>query len=74
MYQLFRDAFGTTVNGFITQKRLGLAQDYLKNSPALNVTEISARCGFPDYNYFIRFFKKRIGMTPLQYRKTYGGR
>ncbi|MBQ9783087.1 MAG: helix-turn-helix transcriptional regulator [Clostridia bacterium] len=30
---------------------------------------ISSACGFPDYNYFIRLFKKRIGVTPLQFRK-----
>ena len=70
VYQLFRDEFGTTVNEFITQKKLRLAQKLLQSEPNLNVTQISAKCGFHDYNYFIRSFKKYVGMTPLKFRKT----
>ncbi len=69
IYRLFCEEFHTTVNAFITQKRLHRAKELLRSHPELNVTEISAACGFPDYNYFIRLFKKQIGQTPLQYRK-----
>ena len=69
-YQLFHDEFHNTVNGFITQKRLNRAQELLQIRPELNITQVSLLCGFPDYNYFIRLFKKQIGTTPLQLRKT----
>ena len=70
LYQLFRNEFGTTVNGFITAKRIRAAQRYLTEEKALNVTQISSLCGFPDYNYFIRVFKKETGVTPLGFRKA----
>ena len=69
VYQLFHKEFHTTVNDFITKKRLLLAQELLRSKPELNVTQIAALCGFPDYNYFIRTFRKQIGITPLQWRK-----
>ncbi len=70
IYQLFKDEFNTTVNNFIIQKRIQAAQELLLSSPTLNVTQIASKCGFTDYNYFIRLFKKQEGITPLQYRKV----
>ena len=69
-YQLFRDEFDNTVNGFITQKRLSLAKELLQSKPELNITQVASACGFSDYNYFIRLFKKQLGITPLRFRKT----
>ena len=37
----------------------------------LPLKEIALQTGFNDYNYFIRIFKKRVGTTPLQFRKAY---
>ena len=70
IYQLFKDELNTTVNNFIIQKRIQAAQELLLSNPTLNVTQIAAKCGFSDYNYFIRLFKKQEGITPLQYRKV----
>lgn len=69
LYALFRDELHTTVGDFITERRLRLAQNYLQSKSEINISQIASLCGFPDYNYFIRLFKKKIGMTPLQYRK-----
>jgi AraC-like DNA-binding protein len=71
LYRLFDEEFCSTVNDFITKKRLTRAEELLQHNPELNVTEISALAGFSDYNYFIRLFKKQLGKTPLQYRKRY---
>lgn len=70
-YRLFRNEFQTTVNDFIMKKRLKRAQELLQSEPDLNVTQISYLCGFSDYNYFIRLFKKQVGKTPLQFRKLH---
>ena len=70
IYKLFRDEFNTTVNGFITKKRLEISKELLAEKRELNVTEIALLCGFSDYNYFIRVFKKHFGVTPLKYRNT----
>ena len=72
LYKLFNDEFSSTVNGFIIKKRMDLARQMLKDDKSMNVTEIALRCGFSDYNYFIRTFKKHVGVTPLKYRKSGG--
>jgi two-component system response regulator YesN len=72
-YRLFHNEFHATVNDFIIQKRLERSQELLQSNPELNVTQISHLCGFHDYNYFIRIFKKQVGKTPLQFRKKSQG-
>ena len=69
LYRLFHDEFHMTVNEYITQIRLVRAQQLLKD-PALELTQVSAMCGFSDYNYFIRVFKKQFHTTPLQFQKA----
>lgn len=69
LYRLFHDEFQITVNAYITRVRLVRAQQLLKD-PALELVQVSAMCGFSDYNYFIRVFKKQLHTTPLQFRKT----
>ena len=70
LYKLFRDEHNTTVCEFITSKRVDAAKKLLLTEPTLNVTEISARCGFASYSYFISTFKNYVGTTPLKYRKN----
>lgn len=69
LYRLFNDEFNTTVGNFITNKRIHLAEKMLKET-VTPVTQISAECGFVDYNYFIKAFKKQKGLPPLQFRKN----
>ncbi len=38
----------------------------------LSVSEIASDMGFDDLSYFIRFFRKQTGCTPLEYRKISG--
>ncbi len=40
-------------------------------SSKLNITEISDELGFNAPSYFIRFFKKHVGETPLAFSKRY---
>lgn len=39
----------------------------------LPLTDISIRCGFCDGNYLCRLFRRRMGITPRQFR-TLGSR
>jgi len=34
----------------------------------LSVTEIAIKLNFPDQSYFTKFFKREVGLSPLQYR------
>ena len=70
LYELWKREFGSTVNAWLTKKRLSLARELLMNSKDESITDVAAKCGFPDYNYFIRLFKKVYGTTPLRFKKT----
>ena len=48
--------------------RLYRAKEFL-SSGYYTVAEVGEKCGFDDHSYFIRFFKKKTGKTPAQYKK-----
>ena len=47
-----------------------MAQVYLTTT-AMSITELASRTGFASYTYFIKIFRERVGISPLQYRKAY---
>ncbi len=69
LYHLFETEFGTTIGKYILNKRIQLSLEALRDT-STPITAVAAELGFPDYNYFIRAFKKQMGITPLQYRKN----
>ncbi len=68
LYRLFSEHIGCGVNQYITARRMELARELLLHTE-LPVSEICVRAGIANYTYFCRLFKKRNGITPLQYRK-----
>ena len=64
---LFAKCVGQTLFDFITAKRIEEAQS-LMITTSMHLTEIAALCGFEEYNYFSRIFKKVTGTPPRQYR------
>ncbi|MFC0777029.1 helix-turn-helix domain-containing protein [Flavobacterium sp. HJSW_4] len=42
----------------------------LLSNPALNVSQISDELNFSDQSFFGKFFKKHIGLSPSEYRRT----
>jgi AraC-like DNA-binding protein len=63
----FREYFNSTPAAWLRQRRLDLSVHKLTSSD-LPVGEVAFECGFEDPSHFIRVFKKKFGMTPLQYR------
>ena len=66
--RVFRSRFEMTPIQYLIQCRLELACHLLRSS-SCSIKEISARCGFDDAGYFGRAFRKKYGMTPLNYRR-----
>ena len=68
---LFRKEMGCTLTDFVNRKRIEHAV-FLLNSTQMQVQSIAAECGIQDANYFIKLFKRQIGMTPNEYRRQVG--
>ena len=56
-----------TAIDWIEIARLNMAKQLLKD-PSVPVVEVASRVGLDDQSYFSRFFKKKTGLTPSQYR------
>lgn len=69
VYHIFYQEFNTSFLEHLLKLRLEKAQRLLKDNKDLSVYEVSASCGFIDPNYFVRVFKKRLGITPLKFKK-----
>ncbi len=69
----FSGHVGTPLKTYIRAKKIALAKDLLDKGA--DVTRACYECGFNDCSYFIRTFKKYVGMTPFVYKKnSEGGR
>lgn len=66
---LFKKETGMTLTDYIHQVRIRRAVTLI-NSSSLSITTIAASCGYNDINYFIRIFKRALGMSPKQYQKS----
>ncbi len=69
LYNVFRENLDRTVNDYITEQRLTCAKELLASTDD-PVYEIAENVGIGNYPYFCRLFKKRMGCTPVQYRKS----
>lgn len=68
---LFRKDTGLTLTEYVNRKRIEYGI-LLLNTTNLQIQTIALHCGIPDINYFTRIFKKYIGITPKDYRKSLG--
>lgn len=67
--RLFHHSFGMPVSDYIQIKRLRQSRKLLRES-TLTIREIAYGSGFDDPNYFSRFFRRKTGMTPAEFRRT----
>lgn len=61
---------GKTAGEHIAAQRLLEAKRFILHTEK-NITEISYLLNFNDASYFIKFFKKHTGLTPIQFRRAY---
>ena len=70
LYSISERSYGMGIAEYIRKIRVDLAQKLLIKTDK-KVNEVADECGFCDYNYFTKVFKKYSGMTPRDYRKMY---
>ncbi len=63
--KIFKDATGTTINRYITARRISRAKILLAEGHS--VAETSMLCGFGDYSNFLKSFTKIVGISPKKY-------
>ena len=66
----FKDHLKTTPQQFIVKMRVHATCDDLRRTKR-SLADIATDFGFYDQAAFSKYFKKHMGMTPMQYRKTY---
>lgn len=67
LMHLFKKYVGISIMEYIANTKVMLASKYLLSSDK-SINEISALCGFSSCSYFCKLFKKRMHLSPSDYR------
>jgi AraC family transcriptional regulator len=62
----FKCRFGMTAHGYITHRRMQIAQEMLLQA-SRPLSEIALCCGMSDQSHFTRVFRRVVGETPTQW-------
>lgn len=66
--RLFKKQVGTSVQQYITNKKIAYAKYLMKKHSSLSISTVSVMSGYIDLQYFYRVFKKETGLTPVKYK------
>jgi transcriptional regulator GlxA family with amidase domain len=69
---LFKDATGMAPKQYLGRLRMERAKELLETT-FLSVKEVKNRVGVNDDSHFVRDFKKRYGLRPVQHRACHLG-
>jgi two-component system response regulator YesN len=65
--KVFKKEMGQNFLDYLTEVRIEKAKDLLRNSN-LKIYEIAEKIGYQEIQYFGKLFKKRMNMTPKEFR------
>ncbi len=68
----FQQATGMRPMDYVQNVRLEEAKQLLESSDD-PVESVAAAVGYEDASFFSRLFRRRVGLTPAQYRRRFGG-
>nr|MCR5101787.1 AraC family transcriptional regulator [Butyrivibrio sp.] len=68
---LFSKKMNMTIVQYIAQTRHEMALKLIQN-PSMKLSDIARKCGYNDQKYFAKVFRKKVGMTPTEYRESLG--
>ncbi len=66
----FGKIFGKNVNNYINSVRVANAVRFLEEEE-ISITELADRVGYSSVNTFLRQFREKMGVSPLQYKKRF---
>ena len=66
--KVFKQHTGITPHQYILQIKLSKVKELLSNT-SMSVHDIAAKLNFESSDYFSYFFRNKIGISPLSYRK-----
>lgn len=69
--RVFKSSTGTTINKYITAKRISHAKELL--AQGCNVSEACMKSGFNDYSSFFKAFTKAANISPKKYSQILHG-
>lgn len=70
--RVFRKETGHTLAEYVQYRRMELAQELLKTTD-MPVGSIGSRIGYANFSHFSRVFRKSVGCSPVDFRRTNGG-
>lgn len=66
---VFKDETGFSIMEYVISLRMNKAKSLLTETDQ-SVTDIATECGYSDFTYFSRIFKKNTGLSPSNFRKS----
>lgn len=64
----FRQEMNMSINEYLARERIRLACRTIRQT-GLPMTRVAEQCGFHDYPYFYKTFKKYTGLSPAEYKE-----
>ena len=68
-YTIFHRYAGQTPSDYVTEYRLQISRQLLKNK-SIPISQIASMCGFSHQSHFTNHFSKYFGITPKKYRDS----
>lgn len=65
----FKKETGKTIHAYLISKKLEFVAEELENQPDEKLKEIAAKYKFYDEFYLSKIFKRKYGVSPVEYRK-----
>lgn len=65
----FKEITGCTVNTYINMQRATYAKELLSEAN-MNISEVAAACGFNNIPYFSQIFRRYVGRSPSEFKKS----
>ncbi|MGB3181017.1 MAG: AraC family transcriptional regulator [Cyclobacteriaceae bacterium] len=70
-FRCFKSEYGVSPLEFINKEKIASAARMIRDNPGEQMKEIYYECGFNNYSYFSKLFKRYMKVSPTMYRKRF---